>query len=291
MFTEEQSRPVLAKVCGLLGRPVAEAVLLRHHTNAVYAVAGVVVKIAPPAITFDCLRTVVDLVQWLVERGFPTVALVADLPQPIEVDGYPVTVWERLDAGVDRPVTTGELGRLLNDLHALARPPIKLATLDPRAGIRRSIAASRILPPSDQNVLVRRLGVLSEVWTTGMPLGVGLVQSDPQVRNALRRADGTPVLADWDGACIGPRIWDVATVAVHCRRFGAGHAFTDFLAAYGRDPREWEHFEDLCRLRELQMIATNARKAEPGSAAAAEVHRRVAGLRRGRRELTAWSIL
>ena len=123
-----------------------------------------------------------------------------------------------------------------------------------------------------------------------MPFGSGLIQSDPQVRNALRRDDGTPVLADWDSASTGPRMWDIATVAVHCRRFGS-HDFGDFVTAYGRDPRDWDHFEDLCLLRELQMIATNARKSAPGSPAAAEVHHRIAGLREDLQELTAWSIL
>ncbi|GLY01576.1 hypothetical protein Acsp01_19550 [Actinoplanes sp. NBRC 101535] len=138
--------------------------------------------------------------------------------------------------------------------------------------------------------MVRRLEDLAPVWETAMPFGSGLIQSDPQVRNALRRDDGTPVLADWDSASTGPRMWDIATVAVHCRRFGS-HDFGDFVTAYGRDPRDGDHFEDLCLLRELQMIATNARKSAPGSPAATEVHHRIAGLREDLQELTAWSIL
>ena len=74
-------------------------------------------------------------------------------------------------------------------------------------------------------------------------------------------------------------MWDVATVAVHCRRFGNDEDFTRFVNAYGPDPRDWNRFEDFCRLRELQMIATNARKSAPSTPAAAEVHRRIAGLR------------
>jgi Ser/Thr protein kinase RdoA (MazF antagonist) len=291
MFVEEQTRPVLAKVCDILGRSLDEAVLLRHHTNAVYAVGDVVVKIAPPAISFDHLRRVVAVVEWLAAQDFPTVTLVPGLDQPVEIDGRLITVWQRLDGAIDQPITTSELGYLLARLHALAAPPIALPIRDPRAGIRHSIDASPILTPGDRQLLVSRIKALADVWTHEMPLGAGLIQSDPQVRNALRRADGTPVLADWDGVCLGMRLWDVATVAVHCRRFGAGEGFSSFVAAYGQDPRDWNRFEDLCRLRELQMIATNARKSAPDSLAAAEVHRRIAGLRRGERELTAWNIL
>jgi len=291
MFAEERTRPVLAEVCHLLGRAPEQAVLLRHHTNAVYAVDDLVIKIAPPAIPLGRLRRVVDLVGWLTSRDFPTVALADGPPQPLQIDGHAVTVWQRLDAAITQPITTGELGHLLRRLHTLAVPPVILPRLDPLAGIRYSIDASVMLSPDDRDLLTRRLDALAGVWDTVMPLGSGLIQSDPQVRNALRRTDGTPVLADWDGARLGPRLWDVATVAVHCRRFGTDTDFTNFVTAYRQDPRDWDHFEGLCRLRELQMIATNARKSPPDSPAAAEVRHRIAGLQQGQRELTAWSIL
>ncbi|GIF16290.1 phosphotransferase enzyme family protein [Actinoplanes teichomyceticus] len=292
MFVEQRTRPVLAKVCRLVDRSADDAVLLRHHTNAVYAVDDLVIKIAPPAIGVDTLRRVVDLVQWLAKADFPTVHLAAGFEQPLTVEGYGVTVWERLDGAIDRPVETGELGELLRRLHSLELPPWPMPQLDPMPGIRHSISASAILAADDRILLTERLDDLtSRLRTVRSPLGWGLIQTDPQIRNALRRHDGTAVLADWDGARIGDRVWDVATVAVHCRRFGNDHGFDAFVQTYGWDPRHWAEFEDLCQLRELQMITTNARKSLPGTPAAAEVHRRIAGLRRGSRELTAWTIL
>ncbi|WIN00074.1 phosphotransferase [Actinoplanes oblitus] len=292
MFVEQRTRPVLAKVCRLLNREAHDAILLRHHTNAVYAVDDLVVKIAPPAISVGLLRKVVDLVQWLTDADFPTVHLTTEVDQPIIVDDHGITVWERLDAAIDRPVTTGELGRLLRSLHSLEIPPVPLPQLDPMPGIRHSISASTILTDEDRMLLSERLEVVSgALRSVRSPLGWGLIQSDPQVRNALRRRDGTAVLADWDGARIGDRIWDVATVAVHCRRFGNNQDLNAFSEAYGWDPRSWSEFENLCRLRELQMIATNARKSLPGTPAATEVRHRLAGMRRGHREMTAWRIL
>ena len=260
---EARTRPVLAEVCRRLGYASADAVLLRHHTNAVYAVEDVVVKIAPPRLGMDQLRLVTGLVRWLTARGFPTVELSSRLPQPIDVEGLSVTVWQRLDLARQYPVTVAELGRLLRELHALPPPPTTLPSLRPVESIQRSIVASPILSDGDRRLLLSRLDELAKVWDSPFPHDVCLIQSDPQVRNALRRADGTAVLADWDGAPIGPREWDVATVAVHCRRFMADDpsAFASFVAAYGWDANRWDGFEELCRLRELQMITTNARKS------------------------------
>jgi hypothetical protein len=292
MFVEQRTRPVLATVCRQLGRSADGAALLRHHTNAVYAVDDLVIKIAPPAISPDALRRVVDLVRWLTETGFPTVHLTTGFEQPLTVDGYGVTVWERLDGAIGRPVTTVDLGDLLRGLHSLQIPPVPLPQLDPIPGIRHAISVSTILDDADRALLAERCQDLADnLQGVRSPLGWGLIQSDPQVRNALRRRDGSAVLADWDGARIGDRIWDVATVAVHCRRFGNDQDFRAFVDAYRWDPRNWAEFEDLCRLRELQMIATNARKSLPGTPAATEVLHRITGLRRGHRELTAWRIL
>jgi len=293
MFVEARTRSVLAEVCRRLGYPSADAVLLRHHTNAVYAVEDVVVKIAPPRLGMDRLRWVTQLVLWLTARGFPTVELSPRLSQPIEVEGLSVTVWQRLDLAQKYPVTVAELGGLLRELHALPPPPTPLPRLRPAESIQRSIVASPILTDRDRSLLLSRLDDLAKAWDSPVPHDICLIQSDPQVRNALRRADGAAVLADWDGAAIGPREWDVATVAVHCRRFMADEpsAFASFVTAYGWDPNGWDGFEDLCRLRELQMITTNARKSAPGTAAATEVHRRIAALRNGTSVQHRWHIL
>ncbi|MEU4590772.1 phosphotransferase [Micromonospora aurantiaca (nom. illeg.)] len=294
MFVEARTRPALAEVCRRLELSDADAVLIRHHTNAVYAVGDVVVKIAPADFGVERISAVVAVVRWLVGRGFPTVGLSSRLPQPLLVGEHAVTVWQRLDPANDSPVTMGELGTLLRQLHALPAPPVSLPTLEPVDNIRRSVQRSMILTAEDRGLLLKRLEPLAARWLEmSFPRGASLIQSDPQTRNALRRFDGTPVLADWDGAAVGPREWDLATVAVHCRRFTppGNAAFSDFTAAYGWDVTSWRGFEELCQLRELQMIATNARKSRPGTEAEAEVLRRISALRRGDQELLQWRIL
>lgn len=294
MFVEARTRPVLAEVCRLLGYPDSNAALLRHHTNAVYAVGDVVVKIAPGDHDLERVRGMVAVVVWLVAQGFPTVGLHTGLPQPLRVAGHAVTVWQRLDPAHDNPITVSELGTLLRDLHALPAPSVPLPGLRPIHSIERSVTRSEILNDKEQDLLIGRLETLATRWKAmRFPRGTSMIQSDPQIRNALRRFDGTPVLADWDGAALGPREWDIATVAVHCRRFDppGTESFADFTAAYGWDVRSWPGFEELCQLRELQMIATNARKSRPGTEAADEVHRRIAGLVDDGAELRRWRIL
>ena len=70
------------------------------------------------------------------------------------------------------------------------------------------------------------------------------------------------------------------TIEIHCRRFGhPASSYADFCRIYGRDIRDWPGYRVLKDLRELRMIATNARKSDPGSSSAAEVRRRIAYLR------------
>ncbi|GAB3800299.1 phosphotransferase [Micromonospora zhanjiangensis] len=294
MFVEARTRPVLAEVCRRLGYPDSDAVLLRHHTNAVYAVRDVVIKIAPGDLDLERVREMVAVVDWLVARGFPTVGLHPGLVQPLHVSGHAVTVWQRLDPAHDDPVTVSELGTLLRNLHALPVPPVRLPLLRPIHGIERSVARSEILNGKERDLLLGRLTALADGWETmRFPHGTSVIQSDPQIRNALRRFDGAPVLADWDGAALGAREWDLATVAVHCRRFDppGPSAFAHFSAAYGWDATSWPKFEEICQLRELQMIATNARKSRPGTDAADEVRHRIAGLAEDGAELRRWRIL
>ncbi|SCF44585.1 hypothetical protein GA0074696_6025 [Micromonospora purpureochromogenes] len=101
MFVEARTRPVLAEVCRRLDMSDAGASLLRHHTNAVYAVGDMVVKIAPVEFGLERTHAVVTVVQWLAARGFPTVGLIPWLPQPLLVGEHAVTVWQRLDPAYD----------------------------------------------------------------------------------------------------------------------------------------------------------------------------------------------
>jgi hypothetical protein len=84
--------------------------------------------------------------------------------------------------------------------------------------------------------------------------------------------------------------WDLVTVEIHCRRFEHPEAtYREFCRIYGRDVREWSGYETMRDIRELRMIATNARKSASRSRPADEVHRRIGLLQHS--EDGPWSIL
>lgn len=294
MFREAHSRPVLNTVSDLLSINPDQSRLLRHHTNAVYAFpdAGILVKIARPGTDAERLRKVMALVAWLTELKFPTVGLLGGLAQPQIIDGYAVTTWELLDPADENPVTAAELGQLLRQLHRLPTPPVQLPTIEPFSDIAQSLDQSVILDADQKSFLSDHARQLQAGYTKLiLSAGTGLIHADPQRRNALRRNDGSPVLADWDTAAWGPREWDLATVEVHCRRFpDTPGSYDDFVASYGYELRTSPAYSTITATRELKMICTNARKSAPGTPAAAEVLHRVKALRAGHNQAQ-WNLI
>jgi hypothetical protein len=293
-FTPERTRALLDAACLAAGFNATGAVLLRHHTNAVYALIGepIVVKIGRPNHVGHI--DVVALVRWLEEQGVPTVPLV-DTEQPLDLGGCPVTFWRYIDQ--ERGITTAaELAEPLANLHAcFSSLPVALPDRQIQntlTSIAYAIDTSRILTSEDRALLHARLAELAaRECDTQYTLTRGVIHGDAQHRNALwdndhRRA----VLCDWENAAIGPPEWDLVTIEVHCRRFGhPPHEYEAFSRVYGFDVRDWAGYEWLRDLRELRMITTNARKGGPGSAIAAEVLRRVKALRDG--APITWNIL
>ncbi|MEU6167947.1 phosphotransferase family protein [Streptomyces tanashiensis] len=158
--------------------------------------------------------------------------------------------------------------------------------------IRRSLSAITCLPLARVRYLEHEADRLEEALE-GVPfaLAPGLIQGDPQHRNALHTADGTAVLCDWDTIAQGQPEWDLVTVEVHCRRFGYDEAhYQAFVDAYGLDIRESAGYSVLRDIRELRMVTTNARKVRHAPESLSEIQRRVDGLW-GRDDQLQWNIL
>ncbi|WP_109914748.1 phosphotransferase family protein [Streptomyces araujoniae] len=170
--------------------------------------------------------------------------------------------------------------------------PIALAEHNNIRAIRRSLSAITCLPVAQVRYLEHEADRLEEALE-GVPFALdpGLIQGDPQHRNALHTADGTAVLCDWDTIAQGQPEWDLVTIEVHCRRFGYGEAhYQAFVDAYGLDIRESAGYSVLRGIRELRMVTTNTRKVRYAPESLSEIQRRVDGLRR-RDEQLRWSIL
>lgn len=278
-FSPERTRPLVEHACRLAGLDAADAVVLRHHTGAVYQLASapVVVKVARPSQTN--VHDVVALVRWATEHGVPTVRLIDDVDQPIEVAGCAITLWQYLPQ--TQPITAGDIAGPLRALHTAPRPHVAVRDLDAPAAIRWAIDQSQLLTSDERDALLERWKRLGHQGPT-LPYDAPprLIHGDPQHRNTLwDEASGQAVLCDWDSAVIGPVEWDLVTIEVHCRRFGHPEShYATFCERYGRDIRQWPGYHALRDLRELRMIATNARKSRPGTPQATEVHRRIAAL-------------
>jgi hypothetical protein len=291
-FDEFEMYQVLERACTKAGLDSRDARLLRGHTNAVLLLEKeqVVAKIARKGTDVESVARTVTFVRWLLDAGFPTVPL-HPCDQPLIVDGHAVTLWTYLPQP-DHPVAAGELAGPLKALHSLPSPPIALAEHDNIRAIRRSLAAITCLPAVALRFLEEEADRLEEALRdVRFSLAPGLIQGDPQHRNALHTTDGSAVLCDWDTVAQGQPEWDLVTVEVHCRRFGYGQAhYQAFADTYGWDVTRSIDYPVLRDIRELRMITTNARKVRHAPESLSEIQRRVEGLRKRDKQLT-WNIL
>ncbi|MFD7861402.1 phosphotransferase family protein [Streptomyces sp. NPDC059783] len=291
-FHEAEMYQVLKRGCAAAGLDSSDAYLLRGHTNAVIHLKReqVVVKIARRGSRTDDVARTVRFVRWLMDTGFPTVPLLP-AEQPIVIDRHAITFWQYLPQPA-QPVAAAQLAKPLRALHTLPTPPVVLPTHDNIAAINRSLDATTCLPTRTLSSLKEYAAQLkSDLAAVQFELPEGVIQGDPQHRNALHMETGDAVLCDWDTVALGQPEWDLTTVEVHCRRFGHGEQhYRAFADAYGRDITRWSGYETLAAIRELRMITTNARKVHHAPSSLAEVQRRVDGLLRRDRSLR-WSIL
>lgn len=291
-FDESEMHQVLERGCTAVGLDFSDARLLRGHTNAVVLLEReqVVVKIARRGSRIDDVARTVQFVRWLMEAGFPTVPL-HPVDQPVVIGQHAITFWTYLPQPV-RSVAAVQLAGPLRALHALPIPPVALPLHDNLAAIRRSLAAITCLTDDALSFLSEYAAQLEDdLGVVEFALPEGVIQGDPQHRNALHVADHTAVLCDWDTVASGQPEWDLVTVEVHCRRFNHGQQhYAAFADAYGWDVTQWPGYQTLAAIRELRMITTNARKVRHAPDSLEEIERRVEGLRRHDRFL-GWNIL
>jgi hypothetical protein len=291
-FDESEMQQILERGCEAVGLDHSGARLLRGHTNAVILLEKehVVVKIARRGSRIDDVARTVAFVRWLMDAGFPTV-LLHPVDQPVVIDQHALTFWTYLPQP-DHPVAAAQLAKPLYALHTLVEPPVALPEHDNLGAIRRSLAAITCLPQRTLSFLAIYADQLeAELDGVQFELTRGVIQGDPQHRNALHVGDGDAVLCDWDTVAAGQPEWDLVTVEVHSRRFGHGtQHYAAFAEAYGWDVTRWPGYRTLAAIRELRMITTNARKVHHAPSSLREVERRVNGLQ-GQDPALQWNIL
>jgi hypothetical protein len=276
---EARARDVLAAAKVLPG-PVREASLLALGENAVFAAAGLVVKVGRDAELLDRARRELDTAAWLAESGVPAVR--AAEPEPLLVDGHPVTVWHRLPDPV-RPAEPRDLAGLLRIVHALPSPSFTLPPRELLGGVERwlRLAGDAIDPADAAYLRQRRDGFTAAAAALTPHLPPGPIHGDALPRNVHVGPDG-PVLVDLETFSADLREHDLVVMDLSRDRYGLpAEAYDAFTTAYGWDVRAWEGCSVLRGARETASCAWVAQHAPTNPKALTEFGRRVASLRDG----------
>lgn len=276
---EARARDVLA-AAGVLPGAIREARLLALGENAVFAAGDLVVKVGRDAELLDRARRELDIALWLAESGVPAVR--AAEPEPLLVDGHPVTVWHRLPDAV-RPAEPRDLAELLRVVHALPAPSFDLPPRDLLGGVERwlRLAGDAIAPADAAYLRERRDGFAAQAAALTPHLPPGPIHGDALPRNVHVGPEG-PVLVDLETVSADLREHDLVVMALSHDRYGLpGEAYDSFTEAYGWDVREWEGCSVLRGARETASCAWVAQHAPSNPKALAEFERRVASLREG----------
>ncbi|MEU1705490.1 aminoglycoside phosphotransferase family protein [Streptomyces sp. NPDC005706] len=276
---EARARDVLAAAKVLPG-PAGDARLIALGENAVFAAGELVVKVGRDAELLDRARRELDIAGWLAGAGVPAVR--AAEPEPLLVDGHPVTVWHRLPDAV-RPAEPRDLAGLLRTVHALPAPPFALPPRELLGGVERwlRLAGGAIDPEDAAYLRERRDGFAAAAAALTPRLTPGPIHGDALTRNVHVGPDG-PVLVDLETFSADLREHDLVVMALSRDRYGLpAQAYDSFVSAYGWDVREWEGCSVLRGARETASCAWVAQHAAGNPKALAEFRRRVGSLRDG----------
>ncbi|MFE0187623.1 aminoglycoside phosphotransferase family protein [Streptomyces sp. NPDC059008] len=263
---------------------------LRTHATSVYLLphADAVVRVSRGG-QHASIQRAIALNRWLAGQGL-AVTEPLDLPQPLSIHGYEISVWRHYPQPDGPPPGPEHLGHLLRRLHQLPDPPIELPAYRPHVSLRPVVESSAVLVPGDRQWLLDRSADLLDAYARlDFPLGRGMIHGDAYPGNTLW--DGTAArLGDWDEAAIGPREVDLANTFQGVR-FGRTtaqlHAFSE---AYGYDLADWPGISVLTELRDLHTLGSFIRRADMGDLdAAAQLNFRLGTLMHGDRTKS-WAI-
>lgn len=257
---------------------------MRFGENALFRLdsPSVVVRVARGPEYLASARREVAVSRWLASEGVPAARVVDDVEQPVVVEGCPVTFWHLINEGHRKP-TYGELGGVLRELHALELPAgLELPAYDVlgRTDLRVERAAG--IPEADREFLRGRGEVLRrELRELHFDSGKGPVHGDAHVQNLMVNARNEVVLIDFERFSFDHPEWDLMVTSVEHHSLGwqTKEQYADFVAAYGRDLRDWPGFPMLRKVQEYLMTTWLMQNVAESERVAAEYQRRIRSLR------------
>lgn len=282
-FTPESTRKVLVAACRVASIESGGADLIRLGENALYRLADqpIIVRIGRSEVAST---KEVAIARWLKSHRFPAATL-ADLDQPVMVDGTPVTFWNVIQ---ESPVgvSSADLGYALRGLHAIPDDVgVGLPEFEPMPKVAERVAAyGSALSEADVKFLLSRKSELDARFRgVSFELPRGPVHGDAHEGNLMRDFSGLVHLIDFEDFCIGPREWDVCVEAVRYKSFRwiDGADYRTYVNAYGWDPLGWSGFPVVQAARELNMTTWLLQLSGHSDAVDQEIRRRIDDLARG----------
>jgi Ser/Thr protein kinase RdoA (MazF antagonist) len=279
------SRDALERACVIAGLDDDGARLLRIGSNTVYRLkAPIIARVSRPGADAGHVRRTVAVARWLKSVGYPSVRL-ADVEQPVVIDGRVVTFWEAVSDDGDQYASVAEVAEVLLRLHKLIAPAdLHLPELAPFANAPKRIETNTWLTPDDRAFLITMLAQMRAAYAgLEFTLSPGVIHGDASIGNVLRDTSGDPVVIDLDGFAVGPREWDLALTAIYYDSFGwhTRQEYQDFVRVYDYDIMTWPGYPVMRTAREFLMITWVIQKAPESEQAAAEAAKRIAALRTG----------
>ncbi len=257
-LTRNKLNAILAALGRLADLDVGDAQLIKFTNNAVFRLprAPVVVRIAGSATMRSRVLKVVQVARWLAEQDVPAGRLLPDVPQPLNVHGELITLWQAVPSVGPDP-TGRDLAAILRRFHALPAPPFELPAWRPYEEIRQRLAEPEGIDSADLAFLLERCDAIQdELYRVEYVLPPGPIHGDAFRGNLIPGPNG-PVICDFDSASTGPREWDLAPTAVGKLRFDyLGNAHDELARHYGFDVTEWAGFSVLRQVRELKLVTS-----------------------------------
>lgn len=283
---------VVAAAARIAGLDIAGAEVIRDGSNVMYQLADrVVARVGRPG-TEDAARREVLVSQWPTKAGLPVVQALGAFPQPVVINGRPVTWWTQLPE--HRPATPAELGAVLRTFHAVPEPGgLGLPVHDPFANLDDRIAQAPGLSKEDRTWLTHHLTTLRQSYQRLPANGsTGVIHGDAWQGNVAVPESGPPILLDLEMVSIGRREWDLIQIAVDCTDFAriSANDYSAFVTAYGGyDVITTPSYRLLADIQELRWVCFALSKTNTRADAPSEARHRIACIRGDRPRPWSWT--
>jgi aminoglycoside phosphotransferase (APT) family kinase protein len=284
-FGPDSTQRILRAACDEAGLDARDAELIRLGENALYRLPheSTVVRIARgPDYQADAEKEV-HVSEWLTTQGFPTARL-RDVPQPLSVDGHPVTFWRYIDGRPGERSDVGTLGRLLRELHSEPRPTaFDLPSVDTLDKVTGRIGLAPVAADDKQYLLRHCEELKATLRDLDFPLPLSVIHGDAHIKNLMIQSDGNALMIDLERFSYGHPEWDLSVTATEHVTAGwwTRGEYATFTEAYGFDVTEWDGFPVLRATQELKMTTWIMQNVEHSRGIANEFEKRMATIRGG----------